>query len=81
MSNEYDAYEVQVFNRAAYSIGCLPQDLKEYEYYVLTMFLDELTERQAAVMVEHLLQGESYYYTKVEPFMADVNAKWERMNA
>jgi hypothetical protein len=71
---KYNMYEAQVLSRAAHSIGCLPVDLTEYEYHVLSMYVDGLTESEAAIMVEHCLQGECYYYTKVEPFMEEVNS-------
>lgn len=65
---EYMAYERQVINRAANSIGCQPIDLKDREYLVLDMFLDGLDQFEAAICVEQSLGDECYYYTNVVPF-------------
>lgn len=65
----YIKYERQVMNRAAHSIGCSPDDLRDKEHLILDMYLDGLDQFQAAIQVEHSLQGECYYYNKVLPFI------------
>ena len=48
---EYQKYQQQVLNRAAFSIGCEPSDLNDE--LVMDCFINNLSTRLAANKVEH----------------------------
>lgn len=66
----YNLYEKRVIHRAADSIGCHPEDLKDKEYLILSMYLDGLDQFKAVVALEKDLQGECYY-SHVKPYSVE----------
>jgi len=64
----YEKYEIEVKNKAAYSIGCDPSDLDFKRLLIIDMYLDLIGETEASRRLENALQDECYFYTHVKPF-------------